>query len=556
MKVLMINVVCGIRSTGRICTDLAKALEEQGHEVKIAYGREGVPKQMQKYAVKIGTDFDIKMHGLKARLFDASGFSSRTVTTKFIKWVKEYDPDIIHLHNIHGYYINVEVLFDYLKTCKKKIIWTLHDCWAFTGHAAYCDAVNCERWKSGCFDCPQISEYPKTIIDKSKRNWENKKNIFTNIPNLIIVTPSQWLANLVKESFLKEYRVHVIHNGVDTSQFKPLPNDFKEYYGIQNKTLVLGDAAEWYGYVGISNYSKLAELLGNKYQVVLFGITDDQKEKIPANVLGLTKTKSVKEATEIFCAADFVLKLSKVENYQDVNFETIDYASQVIKCDIRNSKVMENIVVFSKNIQEIADAIKKNNNLGHSVSKKDQTTTSSSNTLDMQKGWGYWRTKAKFGVMGKKVILGAAAIWDNRKGLNDLITLSQNLTDEYKIIIVGLTDKQLNKLPNSIIGFTRTNSIKDLVELYSIADIFVNPTIEDNYPTTNLEAIACDTPVITYDTGGSSESANIFGQTISKGNIEELIEIVKTSKKFLKTKEYIGYKEMIKKYLEMYNFEE
>ena len=151
MKVLLVNVCCGTGSTGRICTDIALDLEKQGHDVKIAYGRDDVPEQFKKYAVRIGTDWDVKLHGVKARLLDGMGFGSRAATEKFIEWVKEYNPDVIHLHNIHGYYINIEVLFNYLKTCGKKIIWTLHDCWAFTGHCAYFDYVGCEKWKNGCY---------------------------------------------------------------------------------------------------------------------------------------------------------------------------------------------------------------------------------------------------------------------------------------------------------------------------------------------------------------------------------------------------------------------
>ena len=147
MKILMINVVCGIRSTGRICTDLAAELEKQGHEVKIAYGREKVPEQFHKYAVRVGTDLDVYMHVLKSRLFDSAGFESKRVTKKFVSWIREYDPDVIHLHNLHGYYINVEILFQYLKECGKKIIWTLHDCWAFTGHCTYFDYIGCDKWK-------------------------------------------------------------------------------------------------------------------------------------------------------------------------------------------------------------------------------------------------------------------------------------------------------------------------------------------------------------------------------------------------------------------------
>ena len=231
MKVLMINVVCGIRSTGRICTDLATALETQGHEVKIAYGRENVPEQFRKYAVRIGSDLDVKLHGVKARLLDGAGFGSKKVTKQFIEWIKEYDPDVIHLHNIHGYYINVEVLFKYLKTCGKKIIWTLHDCWSFTGHCVYFDYVGCDKWKTGCSDCPQKKEYPARVgPDMSKSNYSVKKNLFTGILNMTLVTPSQWLANLIHDSYMKEYPVKVIYNGVDTEIFKPSVSSVKEKY--------------------------------------------------------------------------------------------------------------------------------------------------------------------------------------------------------------------------------------------------------------------------------------------------------------------------------------
>ena len=168
----MINSVCGIRSTGRICTDLAEMLEKQGHEVKIAYGRESVPEKYQKYAVRIGSNLDVKLHGLKARLFDASGFGSKHATKRFVEWVKVYDPDVIHLHNLHGYYLHLGIFFDYLKTCGKKIVWTLHDCWAFTGHCAYFTLAKCEKWKTGCGHCPQKDSYPKSFSDHAKRNFE------------------------------------------------------------------------------------------------------------------------------------------------------------------------------------------------------------------------------------------------------------------------------------------------------------------------------------------------------------------------------------------------
>ena len=188
---------------------LATQLEAQGNEVKIAYGRGSVPEQYQKYAVRIGNALGIKLHALKTRLFDATGFGSRRETKIFLRWVKEYDPDVICLHNLHGYYINIELLFAYLKTCGKKVIWTLHDCWSFTGHCSYFSMAYCEQWKSRCWHCRQTRCYPKCIFQGNVyRNFERKRAAFTGVPNMTLITPSKWLANLVKQSFLKEYPVH------------------------------------------------------------------------------------------------------------------------------------------------------------------------------------------------------------------------------------------------------------------------------------------------------------------------------------------------------------
>lgn len=153
MKVLFINSVCGIGSTGRICTDLAQQLEAEGNEVKIAYGRKGtVPEQFQKYAVRIGTDFDCKMHAIQTRLFDTHGFGSKRATKEFLKWAEEYKPDLLWLHNLHGYYINVEMLFDWIKKHPEmQVKWTLHDCWAFTGHCSHFTMVKCRAMEEPLF---------------------------------------------------------------------------------------------------------------------------------------------------------------------------------------------------------------------------------------------------------------------------------------------------------------------------------------------------------------------------------------------------------------------
>ena len=321
MRVLLINVVCGIRSTGRLCTDLAETLEAQGHEVKIAYGRETVPQQFQKYAVRIGSDIDNKIHGLQARLMDGAGFGSKRATRAFLEKVREFDPDVIHLHNLHGYYVNVEILFDYLKTCGKRVIWTLHDCWAFTGHSATCDAVDCTRWETGCYDCPNLKEYPASYSDHSSENWHKKKAVFSDVPDMTIITPSRWLAGLVRESFLQEYPVEVIYNGIDTSQFYPMESDFKERLGIKDKKMLLGVATAWNEMKGFSDYLKLADMLDEKYRIVMVGLTAKQIDSLPPSIIGLEKTNSPKELAMIYSAADILLNLSYCESFSMINIE-------------------------------------------------------------------------------------------------------------------------------------------------------------------------------------------------------------------------------------------
>ena len=360
MKILMINVVCGIRSTGRICTDLAAALEKEGHEVKIAYGREDVPEQFSKYAVRIGSKADNIRHGLKARLADGCGFGSVRATRRFIEWVKEYDPDVIHLHNLHGYYINIEILFDYLKTCGKRVIWTLHDCWAFTGHTAFCDAVDCERWKTGCHDCPLLKEYPASYTDHSKANWNKKKELLTGIDDMTIVTPSGWLAGLTRESFLKEYPVKVINNGIDTAQFHPIDSDVKKSLGIDGKKMLLGVATAWNDMKGWSDFITLAGMLDDEYQIVLVGLSKDQIKDLPANIIGIERTNSIEELVKLYTAAYALLSLSYCETYPTVSLEARSCGTPVITYDAGGSAEAageSGRVVGKGDLQGVADAL-------------------------------------------------------------------------------------------------------------------------------------------------------------------------------------------------------
>ena len=323
MKVLIINSVCGIGSTGRICTDLAQEFEKNGDEVKIAYGRSGfVPNQFKKYAVKIGSAFNVKVHALYTRLTDKHGLGSKKATKQFLQWADKYNPDLLWLHNIHGYYINYELLFQWIKSRPEmQVKWTLHDCWAFTGHCSHFIVAKCEQWKEGCVKCAQKIRYPSSMFDNCKNNFERKKQAFTGVQNMVLITPSKWLAELVKQSFLKDYPIEVHYNTIDLNIFKPTPSDFRERYELTDKKIILGVASVWNERKGLDGFIKLSEMLDESFQIVLVGLTKKQLKKLPKNILGLEKTHSAKELAEIYTAADVFVNLTYEDNYPTVNLE-------------------------------------------------------------------------------------------------------------------------------------------------------------------------------------------------------------------------------------------
>lgn len=365
MKLLQINSVVNIGSTGRIAEQIGLTAQRAGWDSYIAYGRNASSSQSS--LIKIGNKADILWHGVMSRFLDAHGRGSRCATSKFVDVIREINPDIVHLHNIHGYYLNYKVLFEYLAQSDIPVVWTLHDCWPLTGHCSHFEFAHCDLWKTRCSNCVNKLDYPCTIgIDRSAANHQLKMQLFNSVRNLTFVPVSQWLANLVSQSRLHNYRMQVINNGIDLSQFKLYDpqeiHQLRNAYGLQNATLLLG-------------------------------------------------------------------------------------------------------------------------------------VTSS---------------------------------WGQRKGLDDFIALSRCVPANWKIILVGLTQKQLSLLPPNIIGIQRTENIRQLAMLYSMASVFVNLTYEDTYPTTNLEAIACGTPVVTYRTGGSPESISPdTGFVVDQGDLTGVVDAVK-----------------------------
>ncbi|MCD8013377.1 MAG: glycosyltransferase [Lachnospiraceae bacterium] len=347
MKIVQINTF-PYKATGNIMLGIHRLLTEEGHDSYVVWGRGRDAENDHEIVIK--DDLGVKLHGAYTRLTDRTGFASKPATRKLLAKLDEIQPDIVHLHNIHGYYINIELLFNYIRSKSIRVVWTLHDCWPVTGHCAYFDMVGCEKWKTGCHDCEQKGTYPASkLLDSSAWNWDRKWQLFSGL-DITIVTPCVWLKRIINQSFLREYPIKVLYNGIDLDVFKP-------------------------------------------------SYTSEKRRK--------------------YCPDD------------------------------------------------------------------------------------------------KAMVLGVASEWTERKGLNDFIRLAEKAPD-IQFVVVGLTEEQVKRMPNSIVAIERTSNVQELVELYSVADVFLNPTYEDNFPTTNIEALACGTPIVVYDTGGCPEAVEIGNKTANR----------------------------------------
>lgn len=329
MRLLQINSVYGYGSTGRIVKDIHQAALEKGIDSYVAYGR-GQHKVDR--LIKIGTKKDLIYHGLKTRFFDQHGLASKNATRSFIEYIKELQPDVIHLHNIHGYFLNYPIFFEYLKSIEVDVIWTMHDCWAFTGHCSYYSYIDCNKWQTHCEKCPQISKYPKSLkFDNSYNNFDQKKKSFQGVKKLNVITPSRWLAGELKKSFLKDYSVITIHNGIDLKAFYPLKSDFRERYGLIDKKIIMGIASVWDERKGLSFFIELSKLLKEDEVILLVGA---KKTISLEGMLTIERTENIHELAEIYSAADVLLNPTLEDNYPTVNLESIACGTPVVVNDI------------------------------------------------------------------------------------------------------------------------------------------------------------------------------------------------------------------------------
>ena len=352
MKIIQVNTVLNTGSTGRIAEQIGEAAIGRGHTSLVAYGRWASKSASRTY--KVGGLRDVIFHGVESLLFDRQGLASRGATAKLVAWLEIEKPDAIGLHNLHGYFLNFPILFDYLRRSRLPVVWTLHDCWPFTGHCSNFDRFHCSKWEDECFKCPMTYHYPRSLLDHSRRNFRRKKDLFIGLADMTLVTPSKWLRNIVGRSFLSEHPIQVINNGVDLDVFKPVERDGEEI-----------------------------------------------------------------------------------------------------------------------------------------------------------------------------LVLGVANVWSDRKGLEDFKRIRESLPPSFRVVLIGVTELQKRFLPKGIEGISRTESVAELVNWYQKATVFVNPTYSDNFPTTNIEALACGVPVVTYQVGGSPEALDdLTGRVVSPGDLKRLASAI------------------------------
>lgn len=326
MIIAQINATCGVGSTGKICVSVSELLSKKGIENYIFYsaGSSDYP-----LGIKYSNEKAVKFQTLVSRIFGNYGFESKCITEKLIKELEKIKPDIIHIHNIHSHNCNLKMLFSYIRKNGIKVYWTFHDCWAFTAYCPHFDMIGCDKWRTGCRSCPQRKRY-SWFFDRSAYLY-NKKMAAIKDVNLTIITPSEWLASLVKKSFFKDFPVKVINNGIDLNIFKPTESGFREKYALENKYIVLGVAFGWGERKGLDVFCELAKRLdGEKYKIVLVGTNDNIDKLLPENIISIHQTANQTELAEIYTAADILVNPTREENYPTVNMESVACGTPVV----------------------------------------------------------------------------------------------------------------------------------------------------------------------------------------------------------------------------------
>lgn len=319
-KLLQINSVVNTGSTGRIAEQLGVLAISQGWESYIAYGREA--RGSQSRLIKIGSKWDVNFHAIGSILTDRHGLFSRYATKRFLQQVDIIQPDVVHLHNLHGYYINVPMLLRYLKQKNIPTVITMHDFWLMTGHCAYINQ-SCDRWKTGCGNCPRLNQYPAAKFDNTKANWKWKASLFVDMPNVTLVPVSYWLGRYVNESLLKNAKQNVIYNGIDTNVFKPFDGGASVGGVDWSKFTIMAIATRWTEANGYQDVMKLSSILPDNCQIVMVGLDEQQMSNLPKNIIGFRKTESFTQLQELYTKSDLIFNPNREVTFGLVTAEAM-----------------------------------------------------------------------------------------------------------------------------------------------------------------------------------------------------------------------------------------
>lgn len=361
-KLLQIDSCLNVGSTGRITESIAKLAQQYGWECYIVHGARYVKHPSCMTDIQSVSVVGEYMHYAESLLFDNHGLSSRRATERVVEEIKRIKPDVIQLHCVHGYYLNYKILFEYLNSTSISVVWTFHDCWAFTGHCAHFVTAGCDKWKIGCFDCPLKGDYPKSFVDCSVRNYNMKCLLFKNNTNLQIVTVSKWLECVTKESFFRDKEIQTIYNGIDINTFRPKENSsLRNRLHLQGKHIIIAAATSWTNQKGFDDYIQLSGLLPNDIILILIGLNDSQIHSLPSSIIGLKRTDSADELAEFYSLADIVLNLSYAETFGLTTVEGMACGTPGIVYNITASPELitseTGIVVEPGDIKGVAKAI-------------------------------------------------------------------------------------------------------------------------------------------------------------------------------------------------------
>ena len=354
--ILQINITANWGSTGKIAESIGLAAIKRGWESYIAYGRIANPSVSK--LIKVGGKLNTYLHYAGNRLLDLEGRCSSLATKRLIKEIARIKPDVVQLHNIHDHFLNYRLLFEYLNQADIKVVWTFHDCWAMTGHCMHFVTKNCDRWKTGCHDCLMKGEYPKSLIDRSRKNWELKKSLFAGCKNLSVVACSDWIADFARESFLKDKRILTIYNGVDLSIFKPQSKTESKRFKI------IAVSSPWYPAKGELDIYKLRSILSDEdFEIIMVGLSANQIKKLPAGIRGIQRTQSVNELAKLYSDSDVLINPTYADTFPTVNLEAMACGTPVITYRTGGSPEAVDektgIVVEQGDIDSLADAIRK-----------------------------------------------------------------------------------------------------------------------------------------------------------------------------------------------------